>query len=67
MNQVSVIIENIKKYWWIALSLAIVVLYFMYQRRGRRIGELTYDVLKERLGHKVEAVREKLKAQEKDY
>ncbi len=52
--------DNLALVGFILSTTALAIVYYLFQRRGQKISELTYDLLKERLDTKLEAAKAKV-------
>lgn len=53
--------DNLALLGFLISTLAVAILYYFYDRRGRKIQELLYDVQKERLDTKLKAAQEEVR------
>jgi hypothetical protein len=59
--------EIFLKYWFAVSAIALALLYFLYDRRGRQIGELQMDAKKQLLGQELQALQEQAGRSQEDY
>lgn len=52
--------DNIAVIGFVVSTLALALVYYLFQRRGQKISDLTYDLLKQRLDSKMEEARKQL-------
>lgn len=61
-------IEDFIKRWWFMLSsVALAVLYVMYDKRGRAISQVKADAERQILGAKLEGIREQSTKSRRDF
>lgn len=59
--------QTILKYWFYASALALAVLYFLNDRRGRRIDQLIEDAQRAKLGQALVDIQNKANQSQEDF
>lgn len=61
-------IEDFVRRWWFALSsVALAILYVLYDKRGRRMDEIKADAERQVLGAKLQGIREQSTKSREDF
>lgn len=63
----TIIKQAALKYWFYTSALALAVLYYLVDSRGKKIQELNEDVQRLKLGQELQAIQEKSKRSQEDF
>lgn len=67
MQKLNDALSWVKHYWFIVVTAAVAILIYLYDRRGKKIEQLLYEIQKEKLNKELDSLVAKAATNEMDF